>query len=171
MEAGAAGGACGRLSFELELARLDFANHNGRTASWARACRSRTWRTCSTVDALAETEYGRLQYFKVVRPEQHDLDDLTTRVKIEVTYNGAKIADWVEVNVPERRSLSLCRAIDLVKLGAALNKFGWMDTWIKYSIGSAACALLPAGVAPPCGSAWSSLAHGAVTAIMGTTLS
>ena len=24
------------------------------------------------LDALAETEYGRLQYFKVVRPEQHD---------------------------------------------------------------------------------------------------
>ena len=27
MEAGAAGGACGRFSFEPELARLDFANH------------------------------------------------------------------------------------------------------------------------------------------------
>ena len=51
------------------------------------------------LDALAETEYGRLQHFKVIRPEQHDL---TTRVKIEVTFNGAKIADWAEVNVPEK---------------------------------------------------------------------
>ena len=85
MEAGAAGGACGRLSFELELARLDFANHNGRTASWARACRSRIWRTCSTRSRAVcsiSRWCGR-------RLEQHDL---TTRVKIEVTYNSTSSA-------------------------------------------------------------------------------
>ena len=27
---------------------------------------------------------------------------MTTRVKIEVMYNGAKLADWTEVNVPEK---------------------------------------------------------------------
>ena len=80
MEAGAVGGACGQFSFEPELARVDFANHKEDCLLGTRVS---VEDMADMLDALAETEYGRLQYFKVVRPEQHDL---STRVKIEVMY-------------------------------------------------------------------------------------
>ena len=57
MEAGAAGGAGGKFSFEPELARLDFANHKEDCLLGTRVS---VEDMADMLDALAEAEYGRL---------------------------------------------------------------------------------------------------------------
>ena len=56
---------------------MDFANHKEDCLLGTRVS---VENMADMLDALAETEYGRLQHFKVIRPEHHDL---ATRVKIE----------------------------------------------------------------------------------------
>ena len=50
------------------------------------------------VDELAQTEYGRLKHFKVVRPDPQELGG---QVKIEIELNGTKIVEWAEITMPE----------------------------------------------------------------------
>ena len=54
------------------------------------------------LEQLAESEYGRLKHFKVVRPQ---LGDLGAQIRIKVENNGALVGEWVDVRIPEKMTV------------------------------------------------------------------
>ena len=54
------------------------------------------------LEQLAESEYGRLKHFKVVRPQ----GDPEAQIRITVENNGALVGEWMDIRIPEKMTVA-----------------------------------------------------------------